>query len=160
MAAANPRSLTVLDNQGRSPLHIAIQSGQVDIALFLAEVDRNALKLRNNSGYLPLHLACLGGKCNLVNYILERGVYGTSSRNVDGKLPIQLLMFDADCDRDSLEYVQAVVVCSVHIHKPWFILVTLTNLAAKESVCDGIRVLTYHGLICYRKSRIAMDLCL
>lgn len=108
MAAANPRSLTVLDNQGRSPLHIAIQSGQVDIALFLAEVDRNALKLRNNSGYLPLHLACLGGKCNLVNYILERGVYGTSSRNVDGKLPIQLLMFDADCDRDSLEYVEAV----------------------------------------------------
>jgi ankyrin repeat protein len=110
MAAANLEGLTVTDNLGRSPVHIAIQSGQVNSALAIIEANPNTLRVTNSSGDLPLHLACLGGHCNLVNHILDRDVYGVSPPNADHKLklPIQALIYHADCDRDSLEYVEAV----------------------------------------------------
>jgi hypothetical protein len=59
-------------------------------------------------GYLPLHIACLAGKCHVVNYILERSNHG-ASLPIHGKLPIGILLSKlADCDRDSIEYVEAV----------------------------------------------------
>jgi hypothetical protein len=56
MAAANAEGLTITDNQGRSPVHIAIQSGHVDEALILIEANPNTLKVRDSPGELPLHL--------------------------------------------------------------------------------------------------------
>jgi ankyrin repeat protein len=67
MAVANSEGLTITDNQGRSPVHIAIQSGPVDSALSIIKANQNTLKVSNSEGNLPLHLACLGGQYSLVN---------------------------------------------------------------------------------------------
>ncbi|KAL3801433.1 hypothetical protein ACHAWO_003132 [Cyclotella atomus] len=102
MAAANPASLTTTDNQGFIPLHFACKVGRVNIVKNIVEADEEFLKVKTSRGELPLHLACL------VNYILERSDYGVSLR-FHGKLPIELLLGDlASCDRNRLEYVEAV----------------------------------------------------
>jgi ankyrin repeat protein len=67
MAVANSEGLAITDNQGRSPVHIAIQSGPVDSALSIIKANPNTLKVSNSEGNLPLHLACLGGQYSLVN---------------------------------------------------------------------------------------------
>lgn len=39
---------------------------------------------------------------------LGKGCWRVLVENKDAKLPIQLLLYHSECDRDSLEYVQAV----------------------------------------------------
>jgi ankyrin repeat protein len=107
MAAANPASLTTADNQGFIPLHFACQLGHLDIVKYLVDANEESLRVESSSGHLPLHLACLGGHCSIVNYILERSFNGVSLR-IHDKLPIELLLCDyANCDTDSLEFVEA-----------------------------------------------------
>ena len=106
MAKANPASLTLADVQGRIPLHIAIRHRDIDVVRHLIEA--NHLKISDKRGNCALHYACLAGKCDIINYLLEQSTHGVSSRNLDGKLPIQLLLYDAECDRDSLEYMGTV----------------------------------------------------
>ena len=106
MAKANPASLTTADVQGRIPLHIAIRHRDIDVVRHLIEA--NHLKISDKRGNCALHYACLAGKCDIINYLLEQSSHGVSSRNLDGKLPIQLLLYDAECDRDNLEYMGAV----------------------------------------------------
>ena len=109
MAAANPASLTTTDNEGCIPLHIAFQIGRLDIVKYLIEANDESLRVHMTSGYLPLHLVCLGGNYNVVNYILDRSDHGVSFR-IHGQLPIELLLLSdiANCDRNSLEYIEAV----------------------------------------------------
>ena len=66
------------------------------------------MKVGDTRGNLPLHIACLGGNCNVINYILEKSDHGVSMKNADMKLPIELLLFDSECDRNSLDYVEAI----------------------------------------------------
>ena len=58
--------------------------------------------------YHAIHIACQLGNFEIINFLLEKSECGLSEKNSDGKLPIQLLLFDADCDRKSLEYTAAV----------------------------------------------------
>jgi ankyrin repeat protein len=109
MAAANPASLTTANSQGFLPLHIACEFGHVDIVKYIVEANEEFLKVKTSRGELPFHLACLGGNCNVVNYnILTKSDYGVSLR-INGELPFDLLLSDyANCDNDSLEFVEAV----------------------------------------------------
>jgi ankyrin repeat protein len=108
MVAANLDSLTTADNQGFRPIHIACKFGHLRIVKYLIEVKEDSLRATTVRGYLPLHIACLSGKCHVVNYILERSDYG-ASLPIHNKLPIELLLSDlASCERNSLEYVEAV----------------------------------------------------
>lgn len=106
MAKANPASLTTADVKGRIPLHIAIRHRDIDVVRHLIEA--NHLKISDKRGNCALQYACLAGKCDIINYFLEQSTHGVSSRNSDGKLPIQLLLYDAECDRDNLEYMGTV----------------------------------------------------
>jgi ankyrin repeat protein len=108
MAADNPASLAAADIRGFIPLHIACKFGHLDIVKYLIEAKEDSLQATTVRGYPPLHLACLSGKCHVVNYILERSDHGVSSP-IHGRLPIELLLSEsANCDRSSLEYVDAV----------------------------------------------------
>jgi ankyrin repeat protein len=108
MVADNPASLTAADSRGFIPLHIACKFGHLDIVKYLIDAKEDSLQATTVRGHLPLHLACLSGKCHVVNYILERSDYG-ASLPIHNKLPIELLLSDlASCDRNSLEYVEAV----------------------------------------------------
>ena len=108
MVKANPTIISAADNQGCIPLHISCQIGDFDIAKYLIESNVDSLEVYDMEGNCSLHHACLAGNCEIINCILEKSAHGSSLRNSEGKLPIQSLLYDADINRDSLEYVGAV----------------------------------------------------
>ena len=108
MVMANPNSMIAADHQGSTPLHIACQMGNFGAVKYLVESNRDSLQFRDADGASPLYCACHGGNCAVINYILDQSNHGVSMTNSEGKLPIQSLLFDAQCDRDDLDYVEAV----------------------------------------------------
>ena len=108
MIEANPAIINAADNMGRSPLIIALNYGSNKIVKYLIEVDADSTKKSDSRRNFLLHHACLAGNCDIVNFILEKSNHGSSVRNSEGKLPIHLLLYDADCNRDSIEYVSAI----------------------------------------------------
>ena len=108
MVKANPAIINVADNRGNTPLKIAVNHGDNEIAKYLIKVDVECLSRSDWRGNFLLHHACLAGNCNIVNFILETSDHGASVRNFKGKLPIQLLLYDADCNRDIIEFVSAI----------------------------------------------------
>ena len=108
MVKANPAIVNAADKRGYTPLNIVLDRGFNHIAKNLIKVDVECLSKSDSRGNFLLHHACRAGNCNIVDFILETSKYGASVRNSEGKLPIQLLMYDADCDRDSIEYVSAI----------------------------------------------------
>jgi len=108
MVGVHRASVTVADNRGCIPLHYACRFGDLNIVKYLVEGNEYALQIRNSLGEFPLHVACRHGRCNVINYILEKSDHGVSVNIAENKLPIQALLFDANCDRDSLEFVEAV----------------------------------------------------
>ena len=108
MLAANPASISITNNVGMLPIHVACLSGNLDAVKYLVEVDGDSLRVGDGKGNLVLHIACLTGKYDIINFILDQPGHGASMKNADGKLPIQLLLFHANCDRDSLEHMDSV----------------------------------------------------
>ena len=108
LIADNPDSLMLVDKQGSTPLHIACVEGDIDVIQFLVETNEDFLRVVNARGEFPLHIACSHGHCKVINYVLDKSDHGVSVRNAYDKLPIQVLLFEADCDRDSLDFVEAV----------------------------------------------------
>ena len=43
-----------------------------------------------------------------MNYILDQSAVGVTCQNTEGKLPIELLLYDAECDRSSMEFTDTV----------------------------------------------------
>ena len=108
MLAANPNSIRMANKLGMLPIHIACLYNNLDIVKVLVEANGDSLQKCDKKGNSALHLACLAGKTDVVNYILEKSDHGVSKTNADGNLPIQLLLFRAKCNRDSMEYTDAV----------------------------------------------------
>eukprot|EP00956_Cyclotella_meneghiniana_P028570 scaffold66902_cov23-Cyclotella_meneghiniana.AAC.1 len=108
MVAANPSSVTTADNQGSIPIHIACQVGNIDAVKFLMGIDEDCLKIPDGGGNLPLHLACKHGQCEIIPCILEQSAYGVTLQNSETQTPIELLFYEAECDRDTMLYVEAI----------------------------------------------------
>eukprot|EP00956_Cyclotella_meneghiniana_P022782 scaffold43448_cov51-Cyclotella_meneghiniana.AAC.4 len=108
MVAANPASIGVTDNQGQALLHLACQGGNVDTVKYIVGLDEDSLNVPDSSGNLPLHHACMGGNCDVIPHIIEQSTFGATLQNSNKQIPIQLLLFDSECDRNSMEYVEAV----------------------------------------------------
>ena len=108
MLASNPACTRMANNLEMIPLHIACQSGNLDIVKCLVEANEDSFQLHDMKGNTALHIACLAGKTDVITYILNKSDHGVSMQNADGSLPIQLLLFHAKCNRDSLEYIDSV----------------------------------------------------
>ena len=105
MVEANPDSIRHADRRGMIPLHIACQVGNIEIVKFLMKANEESQNMRDND--FALHHACIGGRCDIVNSVLSQTTRG-ASQNMDGKLPIEYLLYDAECDRESHDYIEAV----------------------------------------------------
>eukprot|EP00956_Cyclotella_meneghiniana_P012140 scaffold17228_cov49-Cyclotella_meneghiniana.AAC.5 len=136
MVAANPASIGVTDNQGCSLLHIACQGGNVDTVKYIVGLDKDSLNLPDLSGNLPLHHACMGGNCDVISHIIEQSTFGATLQNSDKQIPIQLLLFESECDRDSMEYVEA-VRCLFQVN-PVDTLKCLTGKDKSDTDNDGV----------------------
>ena len=108
MLKANPGSICAADNQGRIPLHIACQFGEIEIVKHLLDADKGSLKTCDLRGNCALHHACLAGNFNIIHFILDQPDHGVSLNNKDGQLPTQLLLFQTNCDRDSFQFMNAI----------------------------------------------------
>ena len=109
MLAANPASVLTANSLNMLPIHVACLSGNLEIVECLNDANEGSLWLHDSRKNYPLHIACFAGKHDVINYILRKSDYRkVSEPNIDGKLPIQLLLYRANCDRDSLGYMNAV----------------------------------------------------
>ena len=109
MLAANPASVLTANSLNMLPIHIACLSGNLEIVKCLNDANEDSLWLHDSMKNYPLHIACLAGKHDVINYILGKSDYHkVSEPNINGKLPIQLLLYRAKCERDSLDYMNAV----------------------------------------------------
>ena len=108
MLAAYPDSIFMANNLGMTPLHVACLSGNLDAVKCLVHTNEDSLQVCDGKGNSALHIACLAGKHDIINFILNQPGHGASLQNADGKLPIQMLLFEAECHRDSLEYMDSV----------------------------------------------------
>ena len=75
------------DIDGKTLLHYASQSGDMDIIRFLTEEHCDS-KTQNISGILPLHIACLHGHLDLVKYFITEQHCNPTSQTIDGDTPL------------------------------------------------------------------------
>eukprot|EP00956_Cyclotella_meneghiniana_P030103 scaffold74946_cov46-Cyclotella_meneghiniana.AAC.5 len=108
MIKANPASINVANTRGHNLLHIAIQSSNLDTVKYLVGCHDDLLKTLDNNDNLPLHHACLGGNFDAITFIIKKSTFGVTLQNSDEKIPIELLLYESECDRNSMEYVEAV----------------------------------------------------
>eukprot|EP00956_Cyclotella_meneghiniana_P014246 scaffold21258_cov58-Cyclotella_meneghiniana.AAC.7 len=104
----NPAITTVTDSQGYTLLHLACQEGYIDTVKCLVELDKESLTTSDANGNLALHHACLRGWCDIVIYLLGESNHGVTVPSSEKKLPIELLLYEAKCDRNTVEFVAAV----------------------------------------------------
>ena len=64
--------LQALDDEGNSPLHIATQTGQLDVVKALKKAGCDMDK-ENGSGLAPIHMAAYHGHLNVVKFMMEAG---------------------------------------------------------------------------------------
>eukprot|EP00956_Cyclotella_meneghiniana_P022751 scaffold43406_cov36-Cyclotella_meneghiniana.AAC.2 len=110
MMAANPASINETNTHGHNLLHIACQSSKLGTIKYLVgcDSDGDLLKTLDNNENLPLHHACLGGNFDVIAFIHEQSTFGVILQNSDKRTPIELLLYESECDRNSMEYVEAV----------------------------------------------------
>ena len=110
MVNANPASLSVADNDGMIPLHIASRFGLLSKVKILIETNKASLSTCDLRGNFALHHACLWHNLDGVSFLLTQTTYGASLRNSDGKLPIEILLYKPGnvLHRDTQEFTEAV----------------------------------------------------
>eukprot|EP00956_Cyclotella_meneghiniana_P001780 scaffold1950_cov75-Cyclotella_meneghiniana.AAC.1 len=129
MLAAYPAGTVVPDNQGRNILHAACQAGNLDAVKYLIEIPQDLLKAIDTRGNLPLHIACRVGNCVTIPFIIENSTYGVCLQNSDKLTPLEVLLFQSECDRSSIEYVEA-IRCLIQVD-PEF---TLKRVVKKDNI--------------------------
>jgi len=68
-----PSSLTCVDSQGLTALHVAALADSETTVAFLLGLDFKLSTFRDAHGYTPLHSACHNGKATVVSALIEAG---------------------------------------------------------------------------------------
>ena len=80
-------NIDMLDNQERTPLHYAVQSGAIAmVQKFIAQGSN--INAQDSEGETPLHHAVLSGSIKMVEFLLKKGAICTANNN--GNTPIHI----------------------------------------------------------------------
>jgi len=96
--AVKTHNLSMRFNDGQSPLHFAVISGESAIVRYLI-TERAEINAKDISGSTPLHEAVRYGKADIVAMLLEAGA-DVNARDSIGKTP--LLIITPDTDREKI----------------------------------------------------------
>ena len=87
---SNPSLLKTIDNEGKSPLHLACQHGHLTVVQNILEsphCSQNVLEACNKQENSSVHLACMGGSSGIVKLLIDKGAK-TNATNVNKKTPL------------------------------------------------------------------------
>jgi len=76
----NGADISVVDLQGRTPLHFSASNGQFETTKLLVERGADLL-LRDKSGSMPVHLAAEAGHSELISFLQGRMILGRFVRS-------------------------------------------------------------------------------
>ena len=67
----NPSAYDMVNNEGKTALHIACRYGHIDIVRMLVEIYGCSLKSVDNTGSVPFHDACFYDQVEIVDYLIH-----------------------------------------------------------------------------------------
>ena len=70
--ATKNEALVARDHKGNTPLHLAMEHGHSDLAVYLLSIHRELANLSNDLQQTPLHLAAKFDWINVIDLLLER----------------------------------------------------------------------------------------
>jgi hypothetical protein len=85
---ANPLERT--DSLGRTPLHVAVEAGQVEVVQLIVKKGKG--NTADYMGWTPLHIACQKGDLELVKFLLDEGNVDVNEQSVDFTTPLHYLV--------------------------------------------------------------------
>ena len=137
-----PQAVSIKDNFGNTPLHIAAENGNVAVMKCLLESFEGCLdSLINKDKDSPLHLACKVGFLEVVNLLLDRCYSSVTLKNRFGDNPIHVA-----CQHKSCELIDSLLKkCSGNLdcHKNDRNN-TFLHVAANYGNSDTVRLLLNH----------------
>ena len=78
------------DKDGRTPLHYACASGQVNIVQYIYREKLSDLIHTTHSGDTPLHIACKSNQVEITEFLLSTGECDPLCKNEDGITPLEI----------------------------------------------------------------------
>ena len=67
----NPSAYDMVNNEGKTALHIACRYGHIDIVRMLVEIYGCSLKSVDNTGSVPFHDACFYDQVEIIDYLIH-----------------------------------------------------------------------------------------
>lgn len=89
---SSPSLIKEVDNEGKSPLHLACQGGHLMVVQNVLESQQyseDVLEAGDKMGNTPLHLACVRGERNIVEKLTMKGA-NPKTTNRDMRTPLHL----------------------------------------------------------------------
>ena len=78
------------DKDGRTPLHYACASGQLDIVQYIYREKLSDLVHTTLSGDTPLHIACKSSQVEITEFLLSTGDCNPLCKNAEGMTPLDI----------------------------------------------------------------------
>lgn len=106
-----PGLLNIRDGNGRTPLHRAAQSGNMELLLLL--IDKGAIvDAESEEGHTPLHFGAFAGQISAITVLLEKGAF-IDHQGLDGCVPLHFA-----CGQGKQETVQFLVERGANLKIP------------------------------------------
>ena len=134
----NGSDLNTKDNSGWTPLHLAIQYNQMEIAILLVNHGAD-LKAENNERKTPLHLAVQVESKELTKTLLQKGAE-INAKDERGFTPLHVAT-----DFGNLELVVLLVENGANLEEISNLGHTVLHLAAKKGFFDIAKILVEKG---------------
>jgi ankyrin repeat protein len=89
---AKGATITVLDNSGKTLLHIAAENGSCEIFQILPEpaLKKMALTASLDTVMMPMHIASKNGHADFVRHLVGKNMYSTTAKDKEGRSALHL----------------------------------------------------------------------
>jgi len=124
------------DTNGRTPLHEAITSGQLDLVKFFVENGANLNQRTKNKGYTPLQLAIVGNQSDIVKYLLDKQALPDKIQHNTGKTALHIA-----AETGAIETLGFLIKSRSDLFAKTSTGQTALDLAKKESQMDIAQIL-------------------